>query len=194
MYVALEGIDGVGKTTQLHALHTRYPNSIMTKEPGATPLGMRIREILLHENLDISENAELFLFLADRAEHATNVVRPALREGKSVFSDRSLLSGLAYTRSDADEAFLLELNRFALDRCMPHKTIILTLDEASLKTRFIQRNASEDRIEKRGWGYLLATQERLIYFAEKLGLDYKVIDANQPIATITATIKEYIDD
>ena len=86
MYIALEGIDLVGKSTQLQMLKNQYKNAIFTKEPGATKLGKQIRELVLSKN-DFSKEAELFLFLADRAEHFAKVIKPHLN--RLIISDRS---------------------------------------------------------------------------------------------------------
>ena len=75
MLIFFEGIDGVGKSTQIELLKSVYRNYLITKEPGGTLLGEKLREILLESNLKISKTAELFLFLADRAEHFEKVLK-----------------------------------------------------------------------------------------------------------------------
>ena len=95
-YIALEGLDGCGKSTQAQFIADNYGYHL-TREPGATALGKEIRKLLLHsKDMSISNDAELLLMLADRAQHLDEVVRPLLQAGKMVVSDRSYLSSLAY--------------------------------------------------------------------------------------------------
>ncbi|OQU74052.1 dTMP kinase, partial [Helicobacter pylori] len=105
MYVALEGVDGAGKSTQVELLKTRFKNALFTKEPGGTKIGESLRRIALNEN--ISELARAFLFLSDRAEHTESVIKPALKEKRLIISDRSLISGMAYSQFSSLELNLL---------------------------------------------------------------------------------------
>ena len=98
MLINLEGIDGAGKSTQIALLASTFKDAIITKEPGATPLGEQIRKIILGENLNICHQAEMFLFLADRAEHYEKIIKP--NRDKIVFCDRSFVSGIAYAMTN----------------------------------------------------------------------------------------------
>lgn len=98
MLINLEGVDGAGKSTQIALLASTFKDAIITKEPGATPLGEQIRKIILGENLNISHQAEMFLFLADRAEHYEKIIKP--NRDKIVFCDRSFVSGIAYAMTN----------------------------------------------------------------------------------------------
>ncbi|MEO0249642.1 MAG: dTMP kinase, partial [candidate division WOR-3 bacterium] len=99
-FLVLEGIEGSGKTTLAEGLAGKFESTghrvLLTREPGGTPLGERIRDILLHSGGDISPWAEFFLFLAARREHTYSVIKPALADGKVVISDRYYLSSFAY--------------------------------------------------------------------------------------------------
>ena len=99
LYVALEGADRVGKSTQMQKLVKRLKalelQVVETQEPGGTTLGQELRRLLLHEGTK-SPTAELLMFLADRAEHQERVIEPALRRGAVVVSDRSAYSTFAY--------------------------------------------------------------------------------------------------
>lgn len=192
MYLALEGIDGVGKTTQLGHLKHAFPDAVITKEPGATPLGGKIRELVLGTN-DYAAKSELFLFLADRAEHTDKVLIPALDAGKTIISDRSLISGIAYTGSGFDLEYLGELNRFAVSNILPDKAVILTIDEEGYLERIRTRGEKEDNIEKRGLEYMMQTQKRFIDAAGILGIEHIVIDAKQSETKIFEMIKEFIN-
>ena len=98
MLINLEGVDGAGKSTQIAFLASTFKDAIITKEPGATPLGEQIRKIILGGNLNISHQAEMFLFLADRAEHYEKIIKP--NRDKIVFCYRSFVSGIAYAMTN----------------------------------------------------------------------------------------------
>jgi dTMP kinase len=185
MYVAIEGIDTAGKSTQIEALRARFDDAVITKEPGGTPTGSRIRDIVLHGEVK-SPTAELLLFLADRSEHIEEVILP--NRHRLIISDRSVLSGLAYAmvqkRFDAQQ--LVALNRFATAGILPEHAFLLKLSETELASRLAQKE--HDAIESRGTDYLLQIQEALIEAAELLQIELTVIDASQSIETITAHI------
>ncbi len=188
MYVILEGIDGCGKSTQIELLKRSFKDAIFTKEPGGTEFGLKAREILLHGELK-SSKAELLLFLADRAEHFFEVVKPNL--DKIVISDRGFLSGIAYALTAGFELdFLIELNRFTLDNQIPQKVIIFKISKEELIKRVGQK--SQDRIEQRGYDYLMQIQDSLIEVATYMKLDFKVIDATLSIEEINKEIIEYL--
>ena len=98
--ITVEGIDGAGKSTQVERLAALLIAAghrlVSTREPGATALGRELRRMVLGRELTLSADAELFLFLADRAEHVASVIRPALRKGAIVLCDRFLDSTIAY--------------------------------------------------------------------------------------------------
>lgn len=96
-YIVVEGGDGAGKDTQIENLRAAFPGFVYTREPGGTPLGKELREMLLHGSKgDVALPTEFFLFLADRAQHVEEVIKPALAAGKHVVSNRSWISFLAY--------------------------------------------------------------------------------------------------
>lgn len=190
MYIILEGVDTCGKTTQIELLKKSFPNAIFTKEPGGSHLGEKIREILLGEK-NISKNAELFLFLADRAEHYQNVIKN--RGDRYIFSDRGFISGIAYALSNnpnLDIDFLIEINRFALENSEPNLVILFKTDEKLIKERLSQKK--EDKIEQRGVDYLLKTQSNMIKILNRLNINYISIDANKTIEEINREILKVI--
>jgi dTMP kinase len=122
-FITLEGPDGSGKSTQAHLLSEKLTaggySCIVTEQPGGTEVGRRIRNILLDPQFDICAKTELFLFLADRAEHVAKIVRPSLEENTIVISSRYLYSTLVYqglVREVASYEFLLKMNLFGSDR------------------------------------------------------------------------------
>ncbi len=192
MYIALEGIDTAGKSTQIALLRDAFPDAIITKEPGGTPAGVKIRDIVLHHELH-SSKAEFLLFLADRAEHTTQVIEP--NKHKLIISDRTLVSGIAYAlvKGDISPTALLHMNRFATGGIYPEKIFLLKLTQQELEHRLSQKRL--DSIEARGSRYLLQIQEALIEAAQMLSIDLIILDASQHIETlhqiIVTNIKEY---
>ena len=191
MYIAFEGIDTVGKSTQIDRLAARFPGCVVTKEPGGTPLGEKLRAIILDEG-GLEPRAETLLFLADRAQHSERVIRPNL--GKLILSDRSLLSGIAYAHVLQGYAVdtLLQLNRFATGELFPDAVVLFTIDEASLKSRL--GGKAHDAIEKRGIGYMMRVQKVLEELCDLLEIDHLAIDATLPVETVTDTITPFIKE
>ncbi len=185
MYIAIEGIDTAGKSTQIAALSKHFPNAVITKEPGGTTIGKEIREMVLSAKTK-SKRAEFLLFLADRAEHVAEVVEPNL--DKMIISDRSAVSGVAYAliQGDIDKKNLVELNNFATKGIYPQKVFLLRLTKEELEFRLSQKEL--DGIELRGSEYLLAIQEAIIEATKLLGLELVEIDATKSIEAITLDI------
>jgi len=188
MYVILEGIDRVGKSTQIELLKKTFNNAIFTKEPGATALGKKIREIVLYD--EISEVAEILLFLADRNEHIEKVIKPNI--DKLIISDRGFISGIAYAnaKSNIDIDKLLELNRFAMQDLMPDKIILIEISEEELKNRMHIQEL--DTIEKRGINYLLNVQKIMKKTIKKTGYPYLIVDASLNVDEINKKIVDFI--
>ncbi len=189
MYVAIEGIDTAGNSTQIEALRSLFPDALITKEPGGTPAGVEIRNMVLHGNLK-SKTAELLLFLADRAEHTESVILPNMN--RLIITDRSAVSGMAYAsvQNLCDESTLVVLNRLATGGTLPDTVFILKLTPEELSHRLSQKE--HDVIESRGTRYLLDIQDALIVSAYALGIQTHVIDATQSIGTITEEITTFI--
>ncbi|MEA3451607.1 MAG: dTMP kinase, partial [Bacteroidota bacterium] len=185
MYIAIEGIDTAGKSTQISALSEKFSDAIITKEPGATEIGKEIREMVLSARAQ-SKKAEFLLFLADRAEHMKEVIEPNI--DKMIISDRSAVSGIAYAliQGEIDEKELLSLNDFATNGIYPQKVFLLRLTKEELEYRLSQKEL--DGIELRGSEYLLKIQDSLVQATKLLGLELIEIDATQGIETITQEI------
>ena len=192
MYVIFEGIDGAGKSTQIARLAATFPQAIVTKEPGGTKLGENLREILLKEN-DLDKRAEILLFLADRAEHFSKIIKPNLN--KMILSDRGFVSGMAYALAGGNFSFeeLLNLNKFALQGNFPQKIVFFKANESTLRSRLGSRTQM-DGIEARGFAYLLRVQDAMEEILQKLGVRYVTIDAALDEEKITNLIKEFIND
>ncbi|BBG65525.1 thymidylate kinase [Hydrogenimonas sp.] len=191
MYIAFEGVDTVGKSTQIERLCRKFPDALATKEPGGTELGEKIRSILLEEG-ELLARSEILLFLADRAEHTERVVRPNLE--RLILSDRSFISGIAYAHvHDGIEIdTLLQLNRFATGNLFPEHIALFQTDADTLKERLGRK--SSDKIEIRGIDYLLHVQKTMYELVDLLQIDHILIDASEPVDEITQKLYRYIKD
>ena len=189
MYILFEGVDTCGKSTQIELIKERHPEVIVTKEPGGTVFGTKAREILLHDRLS-SKRAELLLFLADRAEHYEEVIKP--NPDRLILSDRGFISGIGYALANGDFDFdtLVGLNRFALEDQLPDKIILFLINMQTLQERTSQKEL--DTIELRGLEYLLKVQEYMRESILRLEIPHLFIDATEDISTIHTTISNYL--
>jgi len=189
MYILFEGIDTCGKSTQIALMKQKHDEIIITKEPGGTAFGVQAREILLKSQLR-SKRAELLLFLADRAEHYEEVIKP--NRNKLVISDRGFISGIAYAlaNGDFDLETLVDFNRFALEGQIPDKVVLFLTDMKTLQER--TSGKSLDGIELRGLEYLLRVQEYMKETIKTLDIPHLFIDATDDIETIHEIISNYI--
>lgn len=147
LFVTFEGIDRSGKTTQARLLRDALgERALAVREPGGTPLGERVRELLKDPAAEIGPHAEALLFAAARAELCRQVIRPALADGRVVVSDRFLDSSLAYQGEarglGVDE--VLEVNRWAVEGLMPDLTIYLAIDPDAAAARAGETDRFED--------------------------------------------------
>jgi len=189
MYVLFEGIDTCGKSTQIELIENKFENVIITKEPGGTEFGVQAREILLLDKLS-SKRAELLLFLADRAEHYAQIIKP--NKEKLIISDRGFLSGIGYALANGDFEFnhLVELNKFALEEQFPDLIVLFITNMETLKQRTSEKIL--DGIELRGLEYLMSVQNHMEESLKALNIPYLLIDATDSIENIHARIYERI--
>ncbi|MDO5581458.1 MAG: dTMP kinase [Planctomycetia bacterium] len=201
MFLSIDGGDGVGKSTQLALLKKYLENQgrsvVVCRDPGSSPLGESIREILLRarSSMSISDRSELFLFMAARAQLIEEVIRPALAEGKIVLVDRFLLSTVVYQGYAAglSPESIWKIGQFAVGSCFPDITFLLDLDPDQAMNR-IQRPL--DRMELKGSeyhkrvrdGFRSAIKEIPLYFSAKGYL----IDAGLPPEEITKKMIEFL--
>lgn len=187
MYVSIEGIDTAGKSTQLNILQKKFPNAVFTKEPGGTPLGIKLRKMALGGEAK-SSIAEMFLFLADRAEHTKEVIEA--NKNNLIISDRSMISGIAYANNfEIDK--LIELNLIATSNTLPTHIILLELTPKELQFRLSQK--ANDSIELRGIDYLINIQNRMKETIKKLNINHIFIDAAEKIEDIAKKIEDFLD-
>ena len=192
MYITIEGIDTAGKSTQIEAVSKHFPDALVTKEPGGTEIGKEIREIVLSAKAQ-SKKAEFLLFLADRAEHMTEIILPNI-ETKMIISDRSVVSGVAYAliQGEISETAIVHMNRFATNGVYPEKVFLLKLTKEELEYRLSQKEL--DGIELRGVEYLMNIQDAIIKATQLLKIELIEIDATKTIENITHKILDNMKD
>jgi len=198
-FIVIEGIDGCGKTTQIDELSKWLPKSglinkgsklITTREPGGSLLGKKLRELILDNNKynKPSSLAELLLYSADRAEHVSKIISPALNKNNWVISDRFSDSTLAYQGygRKIDLEIIKKIESIVCQGEYPDITFFL---EISPKESILRRkNEIPDRIESEGIRFLEKVNEGFKLIAKEK--NWKVISASQNIKTISYQIKE----
>ncbi len=184
-YIAFEGIDGCGKTTQARLFYEYIKKQnisvYLTKEPGGTSIGKNIRELLL--NTDIPSKTRLFMFLADRSIHIENV-KNQLKNG-IVISDRSLFSTIAYQAfgDGLSLEFVQQANLFAVDNITPNLTFIIDIDIKEMDKRITNR----DVIEKKGKIFFERVKNGYQYIKDHFDNVY-LINGNRNIKVIAEDI------
>ena len=190
MFVTFEGGDGSGKSTQAQLAAAFLAESgsevVATREPGGTPLGERIRELLL-DGPEMTAWAEASLFAAARAELAERVIRPALARGAIVVSDRYVDSSLAYqgVARGLGIEHVLDLNA-AVSDLLPDRTFVLLVDEATAAARVGRR---PDRIEREGADFRAAGDEGYRVVAARFPERIVVLDGSLPRETLAGQIQ-----
>lgn len=203
MFITFEGIEGCGKSTQVEMLKQYLQEKgfdvLTTREPGGSRLGSNLRSILLSvENKDLTKEAELFLYMADRSQHVHQVISPALKENKVVISDRYADSTVVYQGygRGLDPNILHSFNKVAVREVWPDYTFLLDLDpEMGLKrawARNVQNNMAkkEGRFEAEKLSFHNRVREGYLTWASLNRDRFRVIDASGDIQTTSANILE----
>ena len=206
MFITLEGIEGCGKSTQAALLQKYLQSSgrevILTMEPGGSRLGRELRHILLSmDSQDLSEEAELFLYLADRAQHMHSLIIPALTAGKIVISDRFTDSTIVYQGygRGIEISTLQQLNALATRGIVPDLTILLDLPAETGLKRALNRNIeqnltrSEGRFEAESLEFHKKTRQGYLDWASNNKERFMTIDAARDVDTIFNSIKAQIE-
>lgn len=220
VFISFEGVDGVGKTTQVERLRgwleAQGHTVVVTREPGGTALGRAIRKLLLHGvtekpsnatsasaapgvsadsasvPADIAPRAEALLFAADRAQHVAETIRPALERGEVVITDRYLDSSLAYQAGGREltAAEIRSLSMWATNNLLPDRTYLLDMDPALSHNRL---QHAEDRMESAGDDFQNRTRRAFLDLAAAEPDRFRVIDASQSIEQVWQAIRQDID-
>lgn len=202
MIIAVDGIDGVGKSSQIatiqHWLEARGHNCLCTRDPGSTPIGLRIRELLLDSDLTMHRRTEALLFMSSRCEMVESVIRPALANQQTVITDRFLLSNVVYQSipprsSEAATGdnvvspdLLWQLGRLANDGLQPSLTLLLDMPAATAMTRL---SGPGDRMESRGVDYMENVRQAFLEQLPHAGGATAVINADQPLEQVTLDVE-----
>jgi len=168
-FIVLEGPDGSGKSTQARllaqALAERGLEVVLSREPGGTAAGEKIRSLLLETSIDLSPRAELLLFMASRAQLVEEVISPALEDGKTVVCDRFLMSSVVYQglAGSIPAGEVESLGRNAIGNTRPGLTVVLDVPVAVTK----KRSALNDRFESRPEDYLERVRQGFLSLARR---------------------------
>lgn len=190
--IAFEGVEGSGKSTQLELLRRvlegRGREVVVTREPGGTPAGERVRAVLLDPEAELHPRAEALLFAAARAELVEAVIRPALERGAVVLCDRYLDSSLAYQGAGRGlgQSPVEEVNRFATGGLLPDLVVLLDLDPASGLRR---RGGQLDRIEAQDLGFHQRVRQAFRDLAAADPERFAVVDAAAPVPEVAARVQ-----
>jgi len=193
VFVALEGGEGAGKSTQLsllqHWLVEQGHEIVVTREPGGTPLGRRLRALLLdHDTGPLAPRAEALLYAADRAEHVSDVVRPALTRGAVVLTDRYIDSSIAYqgVGRSLDPSDIARISAWATEDLLPDLTVVLDIDPVDGLARFAD---APDRLEAEPLEFHRAVREGFLGLAAAQPDRYLVVDAALAPDVVQAEIR-----
>jgi len=202
MFLTIEGIEGAGKSTFLGLLEAELVKRgvafLRTREPGGCALGRQIRPLLLDASQKVSDRAELFLFLADRAQHVADTIRPALKRGQWVICDRYADSTIAYQGygRGMDPEELQKLNDYATGGLWPDITFLLDLPAEVGLGRALARNGregltqSEGRFEAEALAFHQRIREGFLARAARWPQRFRVLDAAQtPDAIVEQAMK-----
>jgi dTMP kinase len=198
VFIALEGGEGAGKTTQARLLaiwlRDQGYDVVTTREPGATKIGMRLRAVLLDTaHRGLSARAETLLYAADRAEHVSSVILPALERGAVVVTDRYVDSSLAYQGAGRNQptAEVAKLNEWATGGLVPELTVLLDMPPANGLGR---RARSADRLEAEPLDFHERVRRGFLSLASAEPERYLVLDASQPPEDVSRAIQERVRD
>ncbi|ABM08976.1 dTMP kinase [Paenarthrobacter aurescens] len=200
LFIAFEGGDGAGKSTQAarlsDALESQGLSVLRTREPGGTPIGEKLRSLVLdHGNGTIDPRTEALMFAAARAAHASQVIRPALAGGTVVITDRYIDSSVAYQgagRGLGAEG-VLSLNEWATEGLHPDLTVLLDVDPSDGRQRRTAGDATEDRLESEPDHFHSAIRHAFLDLAAAAPSSYLVLAASADIETLAAQILERVE-
>ncbi|MFI0738271.1 dTMP kinase [Streptomyces sp. NPDC021100] len=197
-FLVFDGGDGAGKSTQVQAIaewiRSKGHEVVVTREPGATAIGKRLRAILLDvASAGLSDRAEALLYAADRAEHINAVVRPALERGAVVISDRYIDSSVAYQGAgrDLSPTEIARINRWATEGLVPHLTVLLDVSPETARERFTE---APDRLESEPAEFHERVRKGFLALAAADPARYLVVDAGQEPEAVTTVVRHRLDE
>ena len=182
LFIAFEGGDGAGKSTQVELLRAAFEAAgrtvTVTRQPGGTELGQQIRDLVLHGD-HVAPRAEALLFAADKAHHVEQLIRPALRRGDVVVTDRYTDSSVAYQGAGRDLGAqeIHDLNMWAADGLVPALTVIVDISAQEGRRR---RGAVHDRLESEEDAFHESIRAHYLAMAQGNPKRYLVLDGTRP--------------
>jgi dTMP kinase len=182
LFIAFEGGDGAGKSTQVtllrDALEAAGRTVTVTRQPGGTELGQQIRDLVLHGD-HVAPRAEALLFAADKAHHVEELIRPALRRGDVVVTDRYTDSSVAYQGAGRDLGAqeIHDLNLWAVDGLVPDLTVVVDISAQEGRRR---RGAVHDRLESEEDAFHESIRAHYLAMAQGNPERYLVVDGTRP--------------
>lgn len=200
-FITFEGSEGCGKSTQIHRLVERLQDRgievVLTREPGGTVVGEKIRHLLQYdpEAANLTDESELLLFAASRAQLVREVILPALEAGKWVVADRFFDSTTIYqgVGRGLDLAAVRSINHFAVGAAIPDLTLLLDLDAATGHARAVKASgAKEDRMESQPLAFFEAVRHGYLELAAAEPERIAVIDASAGIDEVTAAVARLV--
>lgn len=195
LFITFEGADGSGKTTQLNLvkdfLEKEGYDVVVTREPGALELGQKIRNILLHYEGVVADRCEMFLFLADRAQHVETFIKPAIQGGKVVLCDRYIDSTVAYQGygREQDIQLLKDLNNIAVNSLKPDLTLLFDVSTETAQQRV---GREKDRLESSGLDFHRRVRNGYLELQKEEPNRIKLINANNSIENVYEQTKNTI--
>ena len=200
-FITFEGIDGSGKSTQLRLvanfLEEQGCTPLLTREPGGTAIGLRLRAALLDANEEVDPLTELLVFAADRAQHVRGVLRPALEKGDVVISDRYADATVAYQGAGRgfDPSLITQIVTLATDGLVPDLTLLfdVSVDESTNRTtrRSNARNTL-DRMDIEHSDFHQLVRKAYLQIAEAEPNRVKVIDTSGPVERTQERVREIL--
>ena len=187
-YIAVEGLEGCGKSTQVTRLAETL-GAVATREPGGTRIGTMLRAILADpDNTDIDPRTELLLMTADRAQLMSEVIEPALSSGRHVVSDRSVYSTLAYQGYGRGLGVdtIRSINEWALNQTLPDIVVWIQIPREEAERRLAKRNL--DRFEREGADFFARIADGFAELAAADPARWIMIDGTQPKDNVQAAI------
>ena len=190
LFIAFEGGDGAGKSTQVDLLREALERAgrtvTVTRQPGGTPLGQQIRDLVLHGD-HVAPRAEALLFAADKAHHVEMLIRPALRRGDVVICDRYTDSSVAYQGAGRDLGAqeVHDLNMWAVESLVPDLTVVVDISPEEGRRR---RGSVHDRLEAEEDGFHEAIRQHFLAMARGNPERYLVVDGTLPAEQVHASV------
>lgn len=200
-FITFEGIDGSGKSTQIrflaNFLRSQGGDVLVTREPGGTPVGLRLRAALLDAQEQVDPLTELLVFAADRAQHVRRVLRPALEAGQIVLSDRYSDATKAYQGAGRgfSAELISEIVELATEGLKPDLTLLfdLSVTESSARTRRRSEGKQRgDRLDSEAAEFHTRVREAYLSLAEKEPERFRIITTNGPVEETHERVKDIV--